>query len=216
MPKLVDHDARRRVIVEALLRIAERDGLEAATSRAIAAELGVATGSLWHYFPNFDAVLSGAYEVVLRRTNERIAERTSGRTGLAALRAMMVEILPLDDVTRTEARLVVSFWGRVAVVDSLSSAVSSADGEWRDAIADRLREAIAAREARADLPIESVIDLLMSITAGQQVQWVTHGSVIEPSRQLSLVEAALQPHLPPPHAQEDRPGGPPPGRATAR
>ncbi|KQQ03347.1 MULTISPECIES: TetR/AcrR family transcriptional regulator [unclassified Rathayibacter] len=195
MPKIVDHDARRRAIVDALLRIADRDGLEAATSRAIAAELGVATGSLWHYFPNFDAVLSGAFDVVFRRTNERIAERAAGLSGLAALRAMVTEILPLDAVTRAEARLVVSFWGRVAVIDSLASTVSSVDGEWRAAIADRLREAVAAGELAAGTPLESVVDLLLSVMSGQQVEWVTRGSVTEPARQLGLVEAVLRPHL---------------------
>lgn len=195
MPKIVDHDTRRRAIVEALLRIADRDGLEAATSRAIASELGVATGSLWHYFPNFDAVLSGAFEVVLRRTDERIATQTAGLSGLAALRAMMAEILPLDETTRTEARLVVSFWGRIAVIDSLASTTSGAGGGWRVALCDRLHEAVSAGELVAATPLESVVDLLLSIASGQQVEWVTRGVVTEPTRQLDLVEAVMCVHL---------------------
>ena len=196
MPKIVDHDARRREIVEALLRIADRDGLQAATSRAIATELGVATGSLWHYFQNFDAVLSGAYDVVFLRTNQRIAERTARLSGLDALRAMMTEILPLDETTRAEARLVVSFWGRIAVVDSLISAGSSSDGEWRGMILRRLHEAVEEGDLSVGAPVDSVVDLLLSISSGQQVEWVTRGSVTEPAQQLRLVEAVLRPYSP--------------------
>ncbi|MCJ1703777.1 TetR/AcrR family transcriptional regulator [Rathayibacter sp. VKM Ac-2926] len=194
MPKIVDHDARRRAVVDALLTIAHRDGLEAATSRAIAAELGVATGSLWHYFPNFDAVLSGAFDAVFERTNARIAQRTAELSGLEALRAMMTEILPLDETTRSEARLVVSFWGRVAVLGPAAGAAPSVDGEWRITLLQRLREAVALGEIAAEAPLEPVVDLLLSVASGQQVEWVTRGSVIDPERQLALVEAVLSPH----------------------
>ena len=46
VPRVVDHDERRRQIAEALLAVAARDGHEAVSSRAVAKELGVATGSL--------------------------------------------------------------------------------------------------------------------------------------------------------------------------
>ncbi len=205
MPKIVDRAARQRLIVEALLRVADRDGLEAASSRAIAAELGVATSSLWHYFPNFDAVLSDAFDTVIARSEERIAHRTEGLRGLDAIRAMMGEILPLDAVTKAEARLVVSFWGRVATTDTFASTVIATDIAWRKAISERIDEAVQAGEIDAEIPVESTVDLIMSIVSGQQVVSVTHGTVIDPDRQRNLIESIFHPYR--------RPGHPPLTRA---
>ncbi len=81
------------------------------SSRAVAKELGVATGSLWHYFDGFDDVVRAAAAEVTRRTDERIAAATDGLRGLTRLRALMGEVLPVDERTRTEAHVVVGFWG---------------------------------------------------------------------------------------------------------
>ena len=47
MPKVVDHAARREEIVDALLRVAERDGLDGVSLRAVAREGGWSTGVLY-------------------------------------------------------------------------------------------------------------------------------------------------------------------------
>jgi AcrR family transcriptional regulator len=49
-------------ILEAAHVVLRRDGSEAATTVAFAAEAGVAVGSLYHYFPNKEAVILALYE----------------------------------------------------------------------------------------------------------------------------------------------------------
>src|SRR5262245_40347855 len=46
------HDAVRDLILDAALRVIERDGLAAAYTRAIAEEAGLAAGTLYNYFDN--------------------------------------------------------------------------------------------------------------------------------------------------------------------
>jgi AcrR family transcriptional regulator len=94
MPKIVDRDARRHEIVETYLHIVARDGMEAASTRALAAELGVASGALWHYFDGFDEVLFRAFQLIFDRATERIAASTEGKAGLAAFRAMVEDHPP--------------------------------------------------------------------------------------------------------------------------
>lgn len=195
MPKRVDHEARRREIVETLIRITARDGLQAATSRAIASELGVATGALWHYFPSFDAVLAAAFVAAFDATNARIEAATAHLAGLTALRATMNEILPTSKVTQDEARVVVNFWGRVAVDESLATPQAEFDELWRERLTGRMREAITAGELRADTPVDAVVDVLLSISMGQQVEWVTRASLSDERRQTALVETVLTPWL---------------------
>jgi AcrR family transcriptional regulator len=50
-----------QTLYDAFVRIWQRDGPAAATMRAIAAEAGYAVGTLYEYFPNRDAVLSGYF-----------------------------------------------------------------------------------------------------------------------------------------------------------
>ncbi|KJL47069.1 HTH-type transcriptional regulator BetI [Microbacterium hydrocarbonoxydans] len=173
MPRVVDHDERRRQIAEALLVVAARDGHESVTSRAVAKELGVATGSLWHYFDGFDDVIRAAAAEVTRRTGERITAATTGLRGIARLDALMREVLPVDDRTRTEARVVVGFWGRLATLAPSSDAAVATLATWQDGIRDALDEAMADGELRRNTPTDAVMALLRSVTYGQQVVEVT-------------------------------------------
>ena len=49
MPKIVDHDERRRIIVEALWRVVARDGAHEVSVRHVAAEAGMPKSSIGHY-----------------------------------------------------------------------------------------------------------------------------------------------------------------------
>lgn len=173
VPRVVDHDERRRQIAEALLVVAARDGHENVSSRAVAKELGVATGSLWHYFDGFDDVIRAAAAEVTRRTDERIAAATAGLRGLARLEALMNEVLPVDERTRTEAHVVVGFWGRLATLAPAPDAGAPTLATWQGGIREALDEAVADGELRPETPTDAVMALLRSVTYGQQVVEVT-------------------------------------------
>jgi len=49
VPKIVDHDERRRIIVEALWRVVARDGAHEVSVRHVAAEAGMPKSSIGHY-----------------------------------------------------------------------------------------------------------------------------------------------------------------------
>lgn len=72
MPKIIDEQARRASIAEAVWAIAARSGLEAATVRAVAAECGLSTGAIQHSFPTQAALQQFAMELIARRVTERI------------------------------------------------------------------------------------------------------------------------------------------------
>ena len=83
MPKVVDHELRRRELARAALRVIGRDGLEAATTRAVADESGWSTGVLKHYFDDKDHLLHEALRELERMNLERFerARRSAGRAG---------------------------------------------------------------------------------------------------------------------------------------
>jgi AcrR family transcriptional regulator len=68
MPRSAARAERSRLsrdsVLQTALRLADRDGLDALTMRALADELGVEAMSIYYHLPNKDAILDGAVEVV--------------------------------------------------------------------------------------------------------------------------------------------------------
>jgi AcrR family transcriptional regulator len=112
MPKIVDWDARRDEILSATWRVIARDGIARPTIRAIAREAGCSRGILAHYFDDKADILGSALVMSHRRVVARMEARAAGLTGLAALRVIMLEALPLDGERDLEAQIEISFWGR--------------------------------------------------------------------------------------------------------
>src|SRR5487761_1603195 len=112
MPKIVDWDARRDEILSATWRVIARDGIAGATIRAIAREANCSPGILAHYFDDKADILGSALVMSHRRVGARMEAAAEGLTGLAALRVVMLEALPLDPQRDLEAQIEISFWGR--------------------------------------------------------------------------------------------------------
>ncbi|MBM2616534.1 TetR/AcrR family transcriptional regulator [Actinoplanes sp. LDG1-06] len=193
MPKIVDHERRRAEIVAAFLTVVEREGLAGAGSRAIAAELGVGAGALWHYFDSLDSVVSAAYQRILEGVDGRIATAAHGLRGLTAVDAMLREILPLSAQASDEAQVIVGFWGRLAVSRRPEVAATDAIARWGDRVSRHLSEAVEDGELRSDVPTSSLADVLLSLAIGQQVHSVLGAPAAGPERQLALIDHCLQP-----------------------
>jgi AcrR family transcriptional regulator len=57
LPKVVDHEQKRKLIAESAWRINESKGIEHASIRAVAANAGLSPGALRHYFSTQDELL---------------------------------------------------------------------------------------------------------------------------------------------------------------
>ncbi|MFJ3958138.1 TetR/AcrR family transcriptional regulator [Arthrobacter sp. NPDC090010] len=192
MPRLVDHQERRRSIIESTWRLIAEQGIENASMRDIARECGYAApGVLAHYFPNKDALLLASYDLICERTNERIAEHTAGRRGISALRSMCLEIIPADPLTVVEARVAISFWQRAQTEDALRAVGRETMLHWRELMLGFLSQAEHDGEC-APLPDpDAVTDELLSIMMGLHVTSMLDPDAITWSRQRHLVERAL-------------------------
>ncbi|TQJ38671.1 TetR family transcriptional regulator [Arthrobacter sp. SLBN-112] len=170
VPKIVDHDERRLELVDATWRIIARQGLEGATMREIATEAGFANGALKPYFPTKDTLLEFAFSHVFNRTNQRIAEVTKGKSGLAALRAFCLEVLPLDEERINEARIVIPFWQR-AVNDAQKAGIHQRSmDEWLAAIRRYLQEARDSGDVTAGVDNHVLAGQLLNMLLGAQIE----------------------------------------------
>lgn len=112
MPKIVDHELRRRQLADAAWRVISRDGLEAASVRNIAKEAGISLGSLRYYFASQDDLLAFALKRVGDRIRERIGNLQLTEDVRTNIEAIIGQTLPLDDERKTEAVIWLAFLGK--------------------------------------------------------------------------------------------------------
>lgn len=188
MPRIVDPEQRRREIVDACWQSVVADGIEGATMRRIAELAGCSTGRLTHYFADREAILVAALETVHEQAGARMLAVTRRRHGLAALRAVLLEALPLDEVRTREWSVWLAFWGRAAVDDRLRAEHERRYAEWRALLRRTLRQAVTAGDIGAvDLAVET--DRLVVLVDGLALQGVL--GTIPPRRLRRLVDAHL-------------------------
>jgi len=115
VPKVVDHEERRRELAEAVWRVILRSGVEGVSVREVAAEAGWSSGALRHYLGTKDELLAAAARLLEERVVRRLMVRPDGLTPREAVLAALCEVLPLDDERRTEGRIWLAFVNRSLV-----------------------------------------------------------------------------------------------------
>ncbi|MEU7610318.1 TetR family transcriptional regulator C-terminal domain-containing protein [Micromonospora sp. NPDC049204] len=152
MPKKVDHQERRTLIADALMRVAADQGLEAVSLRHVAAEAGVSAGMVQHYFRTKDEMMAFALSVVRERNQIRVTEALA-RLGVdppprLLLRTMIAALLPLDEGTRDDGRVALAFLAytavRPAAAPSLREGTRQLTGFIAGVLPDRHGDAAAA------------------------------------------------------------------------
>ncbi|MQA11683.1 MAG: TetR family transcriptional regulator [Pseudonocardiaceae bacterium] len=192
MPKQVDHDERRAEIANATWRLIAERGIEATTMRAISSAIGMAHGALKHYFPDKNALIKTAFTHVFDATNTRIRERLGEATGLAGLRIFCLEVLPIEDVTKLEARVVIPFWQRALADAGLQSVFTDAMNVWRQQIHAFLRAARADGSVRASTPDEAIVEHLLAMLNGAQILAVLTSDTTTPKLQQQMIDSFLE------------------------
>ena len=93
MPKIVDHEQRRQLIVDGMWKIVQRDGFKAVSVRSVAAEVGLSKSTIAHYFNSQDEILAVAVQQQIEVNNRQFhALDMSSCTPEIAVKAMLVAI----------------------------------------------------------------------------------------------------------------------------
>jgi len=166
----VDRDARRQSFVEAVWRIAERDGAERVSMRAIAAEAGASVGMLQHHFTDKDEILVAAIRSRLDAKSAQLA-RAVGRFGPDADPAQVLAValrhrLPLTRSLLVEAQ-VLTLWLAGDVRSSLKMAVlAQSEQELGEVIVSALMHARSQGRLAEGVDIDGIAGALVALNAG--------------------------------------------------
>ena len=191
MPKIVDWDARRDEILAATWRVIARDGIARATIRAIAREADCSRGILAHYFDDKADILGSALLLSHRRVVARMEARAAGLTGLAALRVIMLEALPLDSERDLEAQIEISFWGRALGSPGLRELQHSEFDRLLARLRRHLKEAGGLGELRPGVSVEAAAHQLVVLIDGLSAERVLYPDRVSPRRQRQLLDQLL-------------------------
>nr|WP_329572163.1 TetR/AcrR family transcriptional regulator [Kitasatospora sp. NBC_01266] len=110
----VDQEERRRQIAEALLRIADTQGLQSASMRAVAAEAGVSLRLVQYYFASKEGLLLDALArlgaQLQARMEKWISAAGSPPTPRGTVTAVLSCILPTDPESRRITRTYAAYY----------------------------------------------------------------------------------------------------------
>lgn len=190
MPRVVDHDARRREIASVTLRILARDGAAGVSVRSIAAEMGGSPTMVTHYYANRQALMTDLAHQICSTWQAALDEiDQKHQQPRERLRAFMVWLLPLTERGHEEER------ARIALLAADSDPDGRAvllefDSVVRTMLRERLRRLVPKRR------VVAVADLLRAFASGVVLDAQLDPSAWPAKRQLALLDDLLAALLP--------------------
>jgi AcrR family transcriptional regulator len=170
VPKLVDHEERRRQIAGALLRVAAARGLHQAGLREVAAEAGLSVRLIQYYFGTKEQLLLYATHQLAVQLSDRVMARVRAADGggpRAIIEAILAEALPDDE----DSRMFHVIWTSYLALSLTDPALDMGPlGRDADAvgrvIAAQLRAAQDAGQAPPGLDADLEATSLLALSAG--------------------------------------------------
>jgi AcrR family transcriptional regulator len=189
----VDHEARRREISEALWRIASTRGLAGVSLRDVAAQAGISLGQLQHYFTTKDEMLVFALDYIgqlaERRVRSRIRAMADSPSPRDVLRATLMEMLPLDDKSRTGILVNIAYFVRALSDERLQVHAKEGIPALRSFFAEQISLAIQRGEVAPERDPEREAMLMISLVDGLTTYALL--DVLTPTDALKLIDYHL-------------------------
>ena len=114
MARTIRNPEARTRVVDAAWRVVAAEGVDGATMRGIAAEAGVTTGFVTHYFDDTEGLLVDVVRHNNLRARDRVLAAIGKHRGLVALEGAVEAMLPVDADRRREWQVGVACWGPTA------------------------------------------------------------------------------------------------------
>ncbi|MFC0623080.1 TetR/AcrR family transcriptional regulator [Kribbella deserti] len=186
MPRVVDAEARRQDLVEAVWRVIRREGLPHASVRKVATEAGLSMGSLRHYFTTQDELLQFSLRAVGERVTERLRQLEYPADARGVLELVALELLPLDPDRFAEVEVWVAFTAATLTNPALRALGDESYAAVHDLLRDLLRDLLGDRPE-----LEAQADRLHALIDGLALHGVSSPGRLKPDK----ARAALREHL---------------------
>ncbi len=170
MPKIVDHDSRRRELAMVAASLVATRGVGKCTVRNLARAAGFSTGVVSHYFRDSGEMLFAAYQTAFRSAARRFRADLLADDSLTGVLSALERNLPLSPDAVAEWKVRIAFWGVTDFGDAIREFEESASDNFVSLLADQLQELQAAGTLRADPNARSVAADLEAMLTGLAIQ----------------------------------------------
>jgi AcrR family transcriptional regulator len=191
VPKVVDHEQRRRELGAAVWRVIRRGGVESASVRAVAAEAGWSPGAIRHYFPSQSELLAFALELVTERIDRRVEALELSGDPRRDAELILQQLLPLDDERRAENEVWLAFTGRALADPALRELHRHAHDELLAGCRRALELLVGGGRVRAQSDLTLEAERLHALIDGLAV----HGAMREGRASAPRILSILGRHL---------------------
>jgi AcrR family transcriptional regulator len=169
MPRQVDHESRRRLIAEAVCRLADERGLEGVTLRDVAARAQVSMGAVQRCFRTKEEMLVFALGHIGERIGERVQARlvrSPAQSAGTALGHAATEVSLLREEHRAEARVWLAFVAQATVSEVLATTLKANYASLQEAFTRLISEADESADRAAPLDPQREARALLALADG--------------------------------------------------
>jgi|SRR5690606_4202164 len=189
MPRIVDHEQRRKELADAARVVVACQGIDALTIARVASATGYSTGVVNHYFPNKRQMLLHTYISTVERARERLAPLLDQSP--PDLDLCLKAFLPVNQAQQQEWLLWFSFWG-LAVTDKefemeQRNRLEAAQTMFQHLFRMHIAHGLLPAEAEAEFLAHHCVTLINGIA----VQAVFDMQAWPPQRQCAMIKRGL-------------------------
>jgi AcrR family transcriptional regulator len=192
LPKVVDHDERRRDFIKAAYETIREHGLANTTVRAVAKRAGYTTGALVHYFGDKDELIRLALDYSGEQVRARMETANQVRRGRAALREILLEALPLDKRRSANWRVWLALWYHSESNAAMRQEEKRRYREWSGRLEQPVKESIELGELPRAFDVKLEVQGLIAYVDGLGVQHLMSSRGMSSSRLTTLLDRYLE------------------------
>ncbi|HFI2424524.1 MULTISPECIES: TetR/AcrR family transcriptional regulator [Bacillales] len=192
MPKIVDHDEKRKQIAEAAWNIIGKEGVEKASIRRVAAEAGMSSGALRHYFSTQDEMLLFIMNYYLEEGKKRSQNIEWSENPVQAVEEVLLELVPIDE----EKKIETSVWWILALRSLTSDTIKDKKDEMTDGtyeLANSMIEILALKGVLSDsMNAELEKSRLTALIEGLSIHALLRPDVYSPEKVKEVIRYHLE------------------------
>ncbi|MGF1518887.1 MAG: TetR/AcrR family transcriptional regulator [Nodosilinea sp.] len=188
----MSYDDRRLEVAAAAWRVIIREGLDRASIRAIAQELGASTGVVTHYFRDKDELTLFALERVFEKVIADMQAATHDWQGLERLEHMLLSALPLNASGIPGWQVWVAFLGYAIGRDHLMQEHRKRYDWLRQILCKELATLQAAKLIHENLDLTFEANALIALVDGIGTGVVINPEQFDAAQQQYLVQRHLK------------------------
>ncbi|HUH38744.1 MAG TPA: TetR/AcrR family transcriptional regulator [Spongiibacteraceae bacterium] len=193
MPKIVDHDARRREIAATVARLIAEQMLENVTIQGIARACGYSPGMVLHYYANKEQLLLSALGWCESQHRARIEKQVAGRRGVQALYHRLLAALPTDATIAREWHISMQFWSHLPGSPAIAEYYNNRHWESFSAGIEDLELGTALNELQTGLDLEWTMRSLTTLVTGIGVSALYNAGQYPAATQRRMLKQAIEP-----------------------